>query len=72
MSDEVKRPLLAAIFSCAAFIGIIAAIALIAFALCSCTTSVTTITTRGTAEDVVDENQTATPNISPKLSVPLK
>ena len=44
----------------------------ILFFFYGCTTSVTTITTRGTATDVVDEEQTAAPNISPNLSIPVK
>ena len=72
MSNEVKNPTIAAMFTVISLLAIISAFVLIAFACCSCTTSVTTITTRGTATDVVDEDQTAAPNISPTLSVPLK
>lgn len=46
-------------------------VAAILFFFYGCTTSVTTITTRGTATDVVDEEQTANPNISPNLSLPV-
>ena len=39
--------------------------------LCSCTISVVTTHTQGQAEDVVDENQTATPTISPNINIPI-
>ncbi len=37
--------------------------------LCSCTLSVTTIHTQGSASDVVDENQRADPTVSPNLNL---
>lgn len=72
MTDQPSKSMLAKIFTILSFIAIGAALVMVAIMLCSCTTSVTTITTRGTAQDVVDENQSATPNVSPTLSVPLK
>lgn len=44
----------------------------VAFLLTGCTYSVNLIHSNGVASDVVDENQSAQPNISPTLSVPLK
>lgn len=38
--------------------------------LTGCTISFQNISTHGTATDLVDENQTAQPNISPDLTVP--
>ena len=38
--------------------------------LTGCTYSINMIHTKGTASDVVDENQTATPDISPIISIP--
>lgn len=42
------------------------------FLMYSCTISVITTDTHGKADDVVDTEQVAEPNISPNLSVPLK
>lgn len=42
----------------------------IAVLLTACTYSITMVHTEGTAEDVVDETSTNTPNISPNLVVP--
>jgi len=39
--------------------------------LTGCTYSINMVHTQGQADDVVDENQTARPNISPTLTVPL-
>lgn len=39
--------------------------------LCSCTLSVTTVHTQGSASDIVDEQQTAQPDISPNLNIPV-
>lgn len=44
---------------------------LLASALCSCTLSFQNIDTHGTATDLVDENQTASPNVSPRINIPL-
>lgn len=38
--------------------------------LTSCTYSITMVHTEGSASDVVDEEQTAQPDISPNLSIP--
>ncbi len=40
------------------------------FCLSSCTLSFTNISTHGTATDVVEEDQGASANVSPKISVP--
>jgi hypothetical protein len=42
----------------------------IAALLSACTISFTNIDTHGTADDVVDEEQAATPTISPTFSLP--
>jgi hypothetical protein len=42
----------------------------ILFLLTACTYSINQVHTEGTATDVVDENQTASPDISPNLQVP--
>lgn len=39
--------------------------------LSGCTYSINMLHTEGSATDMIDENQTASPNISPKLSMPL-
>ena len=39
--------------------------------LCSCTISFQNISTHGTATDLVDENQGASPDIRPTIQVPL-
>jgi len=41
-------------------------------ALCSCTYSITMVHTEGTASDVVDETQTAEPDIKADVSLPMK
>lgn len=41
-----------------------------AYLLCGCTMSVNQVHTEGTASDVVDEQQEASPDISPTLSIP--
>jgi len=47
-------------------------IVVLSFALLTaCTISFQNIDTHGTASDLVDENQTATPNVSPKIDVPV-
>jgi len=38
--------------------------------LVSCTLSFSNISTHGTATDLVDEEQTANPNVSPTINVP--
>ena len=38
--------------------------------LCGCTMSMSNISTHGQASDVVDEQQEASPDISPTLSIP--
>jgi hypothetical protein len=41
--------------------------------LCAgCTYSISLVHTEGQASDIIDENQTANPNISPNLNIPLK
>lgn len=46
------------------------------FSLClfcsSCTYSINFIHTQGSASDVVDENQTASPDVKPVISLPFK
>ncbi len=37
-----------------------------------CTLSLTNISTHGQATDLVDENQSASPEVSPALTVPVK
>jgi hypothetical protein len=39
--------------------------------LSACTYSITMVHTEGEASDVVDENQSAHPNISPDISLPI-
>ncbi len=39
--------------------------------LTSCTINVSMANTEGKAEDVIDDTQTNTPNISPNVSIPL-
>lgn len=39
--------------------------------LCSCTYSINQIHTDGTASDVLDETQSATPDISPTITIPM-
>lgn len=39
--------------------------------LASCTISFQNISTHGTATDLVDENQTASPKVSAKISAPI-
>ncbi len=41
-------------------------------ALTSCTYSINMIHSEGSATDMIDENQTADPNINPNLTIPLK
>lgn len=48
--------------------GLISLIAL----LSSCTYSITMVHTQGSAADVVDEEQTANPVVSPTVTVPVK
>jgi len=38
--------------------------------LLGCTLSFSNISTHGTATDLVDEEQTATPNVSPTVNIP--
>ena len=46
--------------------------AAVTFFLSGCTLSFTNVSTHGTASDVVDDTQSAEPNIAPTLTVPLK
>ncbi len=39
--------------------------------LSACTYSITMVHTQGTADDVVDETQSNTPDIKPSLSIPV-
>ncbi len=41
------------------------------FVLSACTISFQNVSTNGKASDVVDEEQEATPNISPNIDLPL-
>lgn len=50
-------------------IGILLALSAI---MTACTISFQNISTHGTATDLVDENQDASPTVSPVLSVPVK
>lgn len=43
---------------------------IIALILCGCTLSMSNISTHGQASDVLDEQQEASPDISPTLSLP--
>lgn len=43
---------------------------LLVFILSSCTISFQNISTHGIAEDLVDENQTASPDVKPNVSIP--
>lgn len=45
---------------------------LMVLCLISCTFSMQNISTHGTATDLVDEEQCATADISPKVRIPLK
>ncbi len=38
----------------------------------SCTYSVSVMHTEGQASDMIDENQTASPDVSPTLNIPVK
>ncbi len=49
----------------------IALVFLITFLNVGCTISFQNISTHGTATDLVDEEQTNTPNISPDINVPV-
>jgi len=51
------------------FLVYTAQLVLVAF-LCGCTCSLNVINTEGSAQDVVDETQSADPNISPTVSIP--
>ncbi len=46
------------------------ALVVIPFLFVSCTLSFSNISTHGTATDLVDEEQTAEPNIAPVIDVP--
>jgi hypothetical protein len=48
------------------FFGVLSTI----FILSSCTFSINMVHTQGEASDVVDENQSAEPDISPTISIP--
>lgn len=61
-------------FSCRTICFLLAypiAITILAAVLFSCTISVTTIHTQGSAQDVVDEEQQASPTVSPNIDVPI-
>ena len=51
---------------------LIAILVLHLFLLTGCTISFSNMDTHGTASDLLDENQSATPTISPTLTVPIK
>lgn len=73
MTEEpVKTNILGKIFSWVSILAIVVAVVGLILVCCGCTTSVTTITSHGTAEDMVDQQQDAAPNISPTLSIPVK
>ena len=40
------------------------------FLFSACTQTMTMVHTQGTADDVVDETSSATPNVSPNISIP--
>jgi len=44
---------------------------ILALSLFACTVSFTSVHTQGVADDVVDEEQTSTPNVSPNINIPL-
>ena len=46
-------------------------ISLLSLACSSCTLSVTTLHTQGTASDVVDENQAPNTQVNPNLNIPV-
>jgi hypothetical protein len=46
-------------------------IPILSLAMSSCTLSVTTLHTQGTASDVVDENQAPNTQVNPNVSVPI-
>lgn len=55
----------------ALLMGVILVLLFSTFALCtSCTVSFQNISTNGRASDIVDENQDASPNISPDITIP--
>ena len=72
MTDQTPKSLLAKIFTVLSFVAVGAALVMVGIMLCSCTTSVTTISSHGTASDMVDENQSTDPVVSPTLTVPVK
>ncbi|HET9433045.1 MAG TPA: hypothetical protein VFO37_04775 [Chitinophagaceae bacterium] len=52
--EKIKKPLF---FLCMIFLN-------------SCTYNISMVHTQGTAEDVIDSNQSAEPDISPEISIP--
>ena len=45
-------------------------VCILGYILCSCTYSINMVHTEGTASDVVDEDQAASPNVAPNLTIP--
>lgn len=43
----------------------------VAFLIVGCTYSINQVSTKGTASDVIDENQDASPDVSPAVSLPI-
>ncbi len=59
-----------AIISMIIILGTLSIILLLFFN--SCTYNISMVHTEGMAEDVIDNDQAASPNISPNLNIPLK
>ncbi len=55
-----------------AALATIAALIYLILCLTSCTYSVNLAHTEGSASDLIDEQQTATPDISPTVTIPIK
>ncbi len=53
-----------------AVIFLLCLLAALAFSMVSCTYSINMVHTQGTASDVVDENQSAEPDIKTDISIP--
>lgn len=41
------------------------------FCICACTYNISMAHTQGTADDVIDDNASNTPNVSPNVTVPV-
>lgn len=54
------------------YLAFLITIGVVLFLCMSCTTSVTTISSHGTASDMVDQEQDASPTISPNLTIPVR